>query len=105
MGEPRSSGGHPSLPYAEGCRLPHLRRRVVGPAESLTADVESAVLVLRLGIAVNAIRAAQRFFLASRDAPGPAGERDRLWSFLIALGFLQEARRMLNGDYRRIEKL
>src|SRR5439155_23017714 len=74
--------------------------------ESLTAEVETAVLLLRLGIAVNAIRAAQRFFHAFRDAPGPAGERDRLWSFLIALGFLQEAiRTVLNRNFPRIKEL
>ena len=54
-------------------------------------DPERSTLLLRLGIAVNATRSAHRFFVAVKDSPGPAGERDRFWAFLVALGFLHEA--------------
>lgn len=65
--------------------------KVEAPSSSLKGDIETATLVLRLGIAVNAARASQRFFYFIKDAPGPGGERDRLWAFLIAMGFLHEA--------------
>lgn len=65
--------------------------KVEAPKVSLTDDIDTATLVLRLGIAVNAIRASQRFYLAVENAPGLAGERDQFWAFLIALGFLREA--------------
>ena len=65
--------------------------RLSAPKESLTSNAGDAALMLRLGIAVNATRSAQRFYYVCRDLAGPAGERDRLWAFLVALGFLHEA--------------
>lgn len=69
--------------------------RIESPGASITDNVEQATLALRLGIAVNAMRAVQKFFYNFRDAPGPAGERDRLWAFLIAMGYLKEAIELL----------
>lgn len=80
--------------------------KIQAPQASLTADIDAATLVLRLGIAVNAVRAAQRFFCAVEDATGPAGERDRLWAFLIALGFLFEAMKsVLEPSFPQIKAL
>lgn len=80
--------------------------KVEAARASLTSDIDIATLVLRLGIAVNAVRAAQRFFYAVEDAPGPAGERDRLWAFLIALGFLHEAIQVvLRPNFRKVRAL
>lgn len=77
--------------------------RLSAPKESLTSDADDAVLMLRLGIAVNAMRSAQRFYDVCKDLPGPAGERDRLWAFLVALGFLHEAiQNVLRADYPTI---
>jgi len=80
--------------------------RVEAPQVSLTGNIDTATLVLRLGIAVNAVRAAQRFFDAVKDTPGPAGERDRLWAFLIALDFLYEAvKTILQPKFPQIKDL
>jgi hypothetical protein len=40
---------------------------------------------------VNAIRAVQRWTLAFKSASSIAGERDRIWGFLIAAAYLKEA--------------
>lgn len=72
----------------------------------MTADVDMATLALRMGIAANAIGAAQRFYWFVRDASGPAGERDRFWAFLIAIGFLHEAiYKVLRPSFPRIRDL
>lgn len=80
----------------------HRRWKVEATKSSLTDDVETATLVLRLGIAVNAIRAAQRFYYTAKDAPGPGGERDRVWAFLIAVGFLVEAIGLLRPKFPQV---
>ncbi len=79
--------------------------RVEAPKSSLSDNVDDSTLVLRMGIAVNAVRAAQSFFWFVKDARGPAGERDRLWAFLIALGFLHEAMRLLRPKFPQIRTL
>jgi hypothetical protein len=79
--------------------------KVEAPQTSLTGDIDAATLVLRLGIAVNAMHAAQRFFYAFKDAVGPAGERDRLWAFLVALGFLHEAIQTLRRNFPKVRAL
>jgi hypothetical protein len=80
--------------------------RIVAPQTSLTDNVDDATLVLRMGIASNAIRSAQRFYWFVRDASGPAGERDRLWAFLIAIGFVHEAvQAILRPNFARIRIL
>jgi Protein of unknown function (DUF2934) len=78
------------------------RWKVEATKASLTDDVETATLVLRLGIAVNAIRAAQRFYYTAKDATGPGGERDRVWAFLIAVGFLVEAIGLLRPKFPQV---
>ena len=80
------------------------RWKIEAPRSSLSDDLDTGTLVLRLGIAVNAIRAAQRFYAAA-DAPGPGGERDRFWAFLIAAGFLNEALQVLRPSFPRVRAL
>jgi hypothetical protein len=79
--------------------------RIEADRSSLSDNLDDATLTLRLGIAVNAMRAAQRFYMATRDAPGPGGERDRFWSFLIAVGYLHEAIDMLRTRFPRVREL
>jgi hypothetical protein len=74
-------------------------------ATSLRRHVDDAVLVLRLGLAVTAIRTAQRFYIASTQWPGAAGERDQLWTFLLATAYLHEARVMLQPRFPRVREL
>lgn len=74
---------------------------IEAPASTLTNAVNDSTLVLRLGVAVDAIRAAQRFFPSEGVEPGPAGERDRLWAFLIAMGFLHEALQVPGKQFAR----
>jgi hypothetical protein len=74
--------------------------------DSLTKDPGRAALVLRLGAAVNAIRATQRWTLACKDLPGPAGQRDMICSFLVATAYLKEAiDSLLRPHYREIARL
>src|SRR5258708_1161610 len=79
--------------------------RIESPRASIYDNVEQATLALRLGIAVNAMRAVQKFFYNFRDAEGPAGERDRLWAFLIAMGYLKEAIELLRPRFPGIKEL
>ena len=79
--------------------------RIEASGESITEDPSTGSLVLRLGMAVNSIRAAQRFFEAAKDAPGPGGERDRFWAFLVAVGFLNEALQVLRPNYPKVRVL
>src|SRR5258708_6109980 len=57
----------------------------------LKRDPGLTTLVLRLGAAVNAIHAVQRWAVSLKDATGKANERDRIWSFLVATAYLKEA--------------
>lgn len=60
-----------------------------GP-EPLQNDQCKAILVLRLGAALNSIRAAQRWTIKNQDE-GPAGEFDRFQAYLVAAAHLAEA--------------
>jgi hypothetical protein len=72
----------------------------------LKREPRLATLVLRLGAAVNAIRAVQRWSLNLKDATGRANERDRIWSFLIAAAYLKEAiDGLLRQNYPEIVRL
>lgn len=73
------------------------RYTIVAPASSLKNDPEGATLAVRLCLAVNALRASFRFFEAVKDLPGPGGERDRFWAFLVAAGYTKEALNILGG--------
>lgn len=79
--------------------------KIIGDKASITGNIDDAALVLFLGIAANAIRAAQRFYWFVRDTPGPGGERDRLWAFLIALGFIHEALQIVRPNFPRVREL
>jgi len=70
---------------------------------SLKEDPVTASLMLRLGAAVNAIRASQRLALAAREFPGLAGIRDLTWAFLLATAQLKEAvDGLLNPNFKLI---
>ena len=74
--------------------------------ESLQKDPALATLMLRLGAAVNAIRVSQRWSIACKDAPGAAGQRDHVWSFLMAVAYLKEAiDGLLRPHYKQIVEL
>ncbi len=70
---------------------------IAAPVRSSALDRDATILALRLGLAVNAVRASHRHFLAVAEAPGPGGERDRLWAFLSAAAFVKEAMNILSG--------
>jgi len=55
--------------------------------------------MLRLGAAVNAIWATQRWSLACKNASGATGQRDQVWSFLVGVAYLKEAIDSLLGPY------
>lgn len=59
--------------------------------ESLTNDPVLAVLMLRLGASINALRAARRMTLLARRTPGLVGLRDLCWMFPMAAAQLKEA--------------
>ncbi len=59
--------------------------------ESLTKEPALAVLMLRLGASINALRAAQRMTLLARRTPGLVGLRDLCWTFVMTAAQLKEA--------------
>ena len=59
--------------------------------ESLTKEPRLAVLMLRLGASINALKAARRMTLLARRTPGLVGLRDLCWTFLMAAAQLKEA--------------
>lgn len=76
-----------------------------GP-DSVKKDPALATLMLRLGAAVNAIRAAQRWILACKDASGVVGQQDLLWGFLVGAAYLKEAiDSLLRPHYQEIVRL
>lgn len=79
---------------------------LTAPRDSLTKEPALATLMLRLGAAVNAIRALQRWSLACREASGVAAQRDLIWSFLAATAYLKEAMDgLLRPHYQDIVRL
>ena len=60
-----------------------------GP-QPLQNDRCKAILVLRLGAALNSVRAAQRWAIKDHNE-GPAGEFDRFQAYLVAAAHLAEA--------------
>lgn len=78
--------------------FPESRYWIGAPAASLTDDRATAVLVLRLAMAVNALRSQQRYTLMIGDDPITASaKRDRVLSMLIAAAFTAEALNILTG--------
>jgi hypothetical protein len=89
------------------CDGPHLKKTQAGKVprrqvsrqqwtltagkESLTKEPALAVLMLRLGASINALKAAQRMTLLARRTPGLVGLRDLCWTFLMAAAQLKEA--------------
>jgi hypothetical protein len=69
----------------------HYEWKLVAPSDSLTSDPQAASLVLRMGAAINSLRAAQHWYLALSDAPGIDGQRNRTMAFLTAVAFLKES--------------
>jgi hypothetical protein len=65
--------------------------KLVAPRDSLTSDPQSASLVLRMGAAINSLRAAQHWYMALSDAPGVDGQRNRTMAFLTTVAFLKES--------------
>lgn len=76
--------------------------RIVGTGpEPLQNDRCKAILVLRLGAALNSIRAAQRWTSKTGEDEGPAAEFDRFQAYLVAAAHLAEACKLFwaNKDY------
>jgi hypothetical protein len=80
--------------------------RVEAAAEqSLRAEPDDALLVLRLGIAVTALRASQWLTISARGGDSPAEQSIRLWAFMLALSYLHEIRISFNPCWPRIKAL
>lgn len=80
--------------------------RVEAPAErSLRDDPDDALLVLRLGIAVTALRASQRLTVSVLNRDDPADESVRLWAFMLAMSYLHEIRVSFGARWPRIKAL
>jgi hypothetical protein len=73
-------------------------------ATSLKANTDDAVLVLRLGMAISAMRAAQRLTVCVGEGDAPGVVRDRLWSFLLAAGYLHELRVTLQPRFPKVRE-
>ena len=78
--------------------LPESHFWVEAPCASVTDDPATAVLALRLALAVNALRSQQRYTMVIGDEPATvAAKRDRVLSFVIAAAFTAEALNILTG--------
>jgi hypothetical protein len=74
-------------------------------AASLTTNIDDAVLVLRLGLATTAIRSAQRLTLAVAKGDNPLDQGLHLWSFVLAVAYIHEAKVMASPKYPRVRDL
>jgi hypothetical protein len=74
------------------------------PAASLKSS--SSTVALQMGAAVNFMRAAQRWYLATVDDATPAGLRDGVCAFLVSSAYLKEAvDSVLRPQYQLIVQL
>lgn len=73
--------------------------------KSLKADKATATFVLRLGIAVTAIRAAHRLTVAVEDIQGPSAAGTRIWAFLLAVAYLHEAMVTAQPRFPKLKEL
>jgi len=67
-----------------------MTRVTTGP-EALSGNLSTAVLVLRLGAAINSIRAVQRWTLQKSRAEGRVGDLDRFQAYIVAAAYFTEA--------------
>lgn len=74
-------------------------------ADSLHSHPDDAILVLRLGLALTAMRAAQRLTICVSGSDEPGAVRDRLWSFLLAAAYLHELRVTLQPRFPQVKAL
>jgi hypothetical protein len=77
----------------------------VDALNSLKANVDDTVLALRLGMAISAIRAAQRLTICAGEGEGPGFLRDRLWAFVLAVAYIHEARVTLQPRFPKVKEL
>jgi len=71
----------------------------------ITDDVETTLLVVRFGLAFNAMLAQHRFALTALNANGADVSRDSVAAFTVAAALTEESRLVINGDYKRIMAL
>src|SRR5687767_12504675 len=74
-------------------------------ADSLHTHQDDAVLVLRLGLALTAMRATQRLTLCAGGRDEPGDVRDRLWAFLLSAAYLHELRVTLQPRFPQVKAL
>ena len=72
---------------------------------SLKANVDDAALVLRLGLAVTAIRAAHMLTVKVGDGTTPHERGLHLWSFVLAVAYIHEAKVTASPRFPRVKEL
>jgi O-succinylbenzoate synthase len=72
------------------------------PRVSVEASPSDAKLALRLGMAVNALRAQQRATIRMGNEPTTVGEHDRLMAFMLTLAYLHETRVLVQRNFSRV---
>jgi hypothetical protein len=65
---------------------------------------EIAGYMLRLGMAITAIRAAYRLTIAVEDIKGPSAPGTRLWAFLLAVAYLHETAITAKSKYPKLKE-
>jgi hypothetical protein len=74
------------------------------PAASLKSS--SSTVALQMGVAVNFMRAAQRWYRAAANEAGPAALRDGVCAFMVSSAYLKEAvDSVLRPQYQTIVEL
>jgi hypothetical protein len=96
MAEP-SSSKLPIQPFQSS------RLWIASAADAL--DHPDALLVVRLGLALNAIMAQHAFAASTIEKGGASGSRDTWTALAIAAGLAEEARIVINGNYKAVLSL
>jgi hypothetical protein len=72
------------------------------PSDVLVANLEDALLVVRLGCAANALVSQRRFAAAAAKADGIAAARDLSAAMVISSGVTKEALKLIEANHQRV---
>lgn len=75
------------------------------PSSVITDDPAAALLMVRLGLAANALVSQHRFAVSLTDSDGAAAARDRIGALIVAASLTQEAVIVIKEQYSYVTEL
>jgi hypothetical protein len=78
---------------------------LTAPGQSLLADQQKTTLVVRLGLAWNAMMAQHRFAVSTMEASGILAARDSFAAFTVAAALTEETRLLIAQNYKEVMAL